>query len=142
MPQAFLVSERHRLREELSDRAVEREFTPQDGRSAAAAAGAATTTSNSSNSKVSSTGLQDGAAGAGAGAGGALGDFQRKITPEAMLAALEGPAAAAAAGGGGAEGDGGLAAALFGLGEEEDGDANWKWVAPCRVCVPHAVTVM
>lgn len=124
------MSERHRLREELSDRAVEREFTPQDGRSTAA------TTSSAGNNKASSAGLQDGAAGAGAAAGVAVGDFQRKITPEAMLAALEGPAAvaAAAASGGGAEGDGGLAAALFGLGEEEDGDANWKCVTPCRAC--------
>ncbi|KXZ44095.1 hypothetical protein GPECTOR_74g709 [Gonium pectorale] len=112
--QGFLVAERHRLRDELSDRAAEREFAPQDPNGPAASSSGA------------------GAAAAGGGGEG-VGDFQRKITPEALLAALEGSAASAAgrggdaAGGGLAEGAGGLAAILEGD-EEED----WKVASGSR----------
>ncbi|GLI70009.1 hypothetical protein VaNZ11_014743 [Volvox africanus] len=85
--QTFLVSERHRLRDELADRTAEREFAPQDLSKTIPAAAAA-----------------DGAAvGTAAGPGGGIGDFQRKITPEAFMATLmlQGPGLAAQGAGGG-----------------------------------------
>ncbi|GIL82026.1 hypothetical protein Vretifemale_10973 [Volvox reticuliferus] len=120
--QTFLVSERHRLRDELSDRAAEREFAPQDPNNKKATAAAAT----------------DGiAAGMAARPGGGIGDFQRKITPEALMATLtlQGPGSAAQGTGGGLGGSSSVAAVtdqgvlvdLLQQEEEEEAEAAQDW---------------
>ncbi|KAG2452645.1 hypothetical protein HYH02_002878 [Chlamydomonas schloesseri] len=136
MPIAFLIWERHRLREELSEREVERLYASQDP---SAFAGVADAAASSSGGAGASAGgkkqQQQGAAAAAAAAaateataaaaaGGGIGDFQRKITPEALLAEL-GPGAGGAAGAAadGEGGGGGLAGLLL---EGEDEAGNWK----------------
>ncbi|GIL43959.1 hypothetical protein Vafri_1516 [Volvox africanus] len=99
--QTFLVSERHRLRDELADRAAEREFAPQDPSSKIPVA----------------TAVNGTAAGTAAGpGGGGIGDFQRKITPEALMATLTlqvpGLAAQGAVGGLGGSSNNNLAAGM------------------------------
>ncbi|KXZ51472.1 hypothetical protein GPECTOR_12g435 [Gonium pectorale] len=84
--QGVLGAERHRLRDELLDRAAEREFAPQDPNGPAANGGAAA--------------VADGGGGKG------VGDFQRKITPDALLAASAAGRRGDAAGGGLTEGAG------------------------------------
>eukprot|EP00198_Chlamydomonas_reinhardtii_P000681 XP_001690016.1 predicted protein [Chlamydomonas reinhardtii] len=126
--QAFLVWERHRLRDELSEREVERLYASQDPSAFAGVMDAAASSSSSGGGKKQQQQQQGGTAAATAGGGG-IGDFQRKITPEALLAEL-GVAAAGAGGAadvegaGGGGGGGGLASLLLLEGEDEAGD--WK----------------